>query len=188
MASPSQWTWVWANSKRRTGKPGVLQSMGSQRVGHNLVTEQQQCDNSRESQGHTIDKWWDQVHNELEPIFVTLSHIMSLINEERMIYTKTIHLFNSLNILWDENMSQGWYLCCSRYKNEDNTIHEIQELDQEKAAYNICSSFKPQLTPPSPTPPDIQRLSPLVIQCIHTHLFKHSSISPFVYITEMQSF
>ena len=25
-----------------TGKPGVLQSMGSQRVRHNLVTEQQQ--------------------------------------------------------------------------------------------------------------------------------------------------
>ena len=31
-ASPTQWTWVWANSGRwsRTGKPGVLQSMGSQ--------------------------------------------------------------------------------------------------------------------------------------------------------------
>ena len=43
MASPTQWAWVWAKSRRwwRTGKPGVLQSMGSQRVGHNLVTEQQ---------------------------------------------------------------------------------------------------------------------------------------------------
>ena len=43
MASPSQWTWVWASSGRcwRTGKPGVLQSMESQRVGHVLVTEQQ---------------------------------------------------------------------------------------------------------------------------------------------------
>ena len=28
-----------------TGKPGLLQSMGSQRVGHNLVTEQQQATN-----------------------------------------------------------------------------------------------------------------------------------------------
>ena len=26
----------------RTGKPGVLQSMGSQRIGHDLATEQQQ--------------------------------------------------------------------------------------------------------------------------------------------------
>ena len=39
--SPAQWTWVWASSGSwwRTGKPGVLQSMGSQRVGHNWVTE-----------------------------------------------------------------------------------------------------------------------------------------------------
>ena len=44
MASPIQWTWVWANSGRlwRTGKPGVLQSMGLQRVGHVWVTEQKQ--------------------------------------------------------------------------------------------------------------------------------------------------
>ena len=46
MASPTQWTWVWAKSgrQRRTGKPGVLQSMGSQRVRHNWVTEQQPWD------------------------------------------------------------------------------------------------------------------------------------------------
>ena len=43
MASQTQWTWVWANSGRwrRTGKPGVLQSMGLQRVRHDCVTEQQ---------------------------------------------------------------------------------------------------------------------------------------------------
>ena len=41
MASMTQWTWVWANSGRewRTGKPGTLQSMGSQRVGHGWATE-----------------------------------------------------------------------------------------------------------------------------------------------------
>ena len=43
-ASLTQWTWVRGNSARqwRTGKPGLLQSMGLQRVGHNLVTGQQQ--------------------------------------------------------------------------------------------------------------------------------------------------
>ena len=42
MASPTQWTWVWAGSGRwwRTGKPGVLQSMGSQRVRHDWATGQ----------------------------------------------------------------------------------------------------------------------------------------------------
>ena len=42
LASPTQWTWVWANSARsswRTGKPGVLQSMGSQRVRHDWAAE-----------------------------------------------------------------------------------------------------------------------------------------------------
>ena len=42
-ASPTRWTWVWASSGRwwRTGKPGVLQSMGFQRTGHDWVTEWQ---------------------------------------------------------------------------------------------------------------------------------------------------
>ena len=41
MVSPTQWTWVWAGSRSWwwTGKPGVLQSMGSQRVRHDWVTE-----------------------------------------------------------------------------------------------------------------------------------------------------
>ena len=44
VASPTQRTWVWARSGSWwwTGNPGVLQFMGSQRVGHNLATEQQQ--------------------------------------------------------------------------------------------------------------------------------------------------
>ena len=45
MASLTQWTWAWASSRCwwRTGKPGMLQSMGSQRVGHNWATEQCVC-------------------------------------------------------------------------------------------------------------------------------------------------
>ena len=41
MASPTRRTWVWVNSESWwwTGSPGVLQSMGSQRVEHNWVTE-----------------------------------------------------------------------------------------------------------------------------------------------------
>ena len=41
MASPTRWTWVWASSGSWwwTGKPGVLQSMRSQRAGHNWATE-----------------------------------------------------------------------------------------------------------------------------------------------------
>ena len=41
MASPTQWTWVWASSGSWwwTGKPGVPQFMGLQRVGYDWATE-----------------------------------------------------------------------------------------------------------------------------------------------------
>jgi len=41
MASLNRWTWVWASSGSWwwAGRPGVLQSMGLQRVGHNWATE-----------------------------------------------------------------------------------------------------------------------------------------------------
>ena len=41
MASPTWWTWVWASCRSWwwTGKLGILQSMGSQIVGHDWATE-----------------------------------------------------------------------------------------------------------------------------------------------------
>ena len=41
MASPTQWTWVWVNSGGWwwTGRLGVLQFIGSQKVGHDWATE-----------------------------------------------------------------------------------------------------------------------------------------------------
>ena len=41
MPSPTQWTWIWANfgNWQWTGRPDMLQSLGSQRVGHDWVSE-----------------------------------------------------------------------------------------------------------------------------------------------------
>ena len=41
MASPTRRAWVWVSSRHWwwTGRPGMLQSMGAQRVRHNWVTE-----------------------------------------------------------------------------------------------------------------------------------------------------
>ena len=41
MTSPTRWTWVWVNSGSWwwTGRPGMLQFMGSQRVGHDWATD-----------------------------------------------------------------------------------------------------------------------------------------------------
>ena len=46
MASSTQWTWVWVNSRSSrwwTRRPGVLQSTGSQIVRHDRVTELTDC-------------------------------------------------------------------------------------------------------------------------------------------------
>ena len=47
IVSLTQWTWVWASSGRwwRTGKPDVLQPMGSRRDGHAWETEKQNAQN-----------------------------------------------------------------------------------------------------------------------------------------------
>ena len=49
MPSLTQWTWVWVNSGSWwwTGRPGVLQFMGSQRVWHDWATELNWTDNQR---------------------------------------------------------------------------------------------------------------------------------------------
>ena len=41
MASPTRWAWVWVNSRSLwwTGRPGVLQFMGSQKIRHDWATE-----------------------------------------------------------------------------------------------------------------------------------------------------
>ena len=41
LASSTRWTWVWVSSEswQWTGKPGMLQSKGSQKVRHDWVTE-----------------------------------------------------------------------------------------------------------------------------------------------------
>ena len=55
MASPTQWIRAWVNSRSWwwTGRPGMLQSMGSQRAGHDWVTEL----NWTELKTDTTQKW-----------------------------------------------------------------------------------------------------------------------------------
>ena len=50
MASLTRWTWVWASSRNwwRTGKPGMLQSMGSKRIRYNWATELNWTETTRE--------------------------------------------------------------------------------------------------------------------------------------------
>ena len=60
MASPTWWTWVWVNSRRWwwTGRPGVLQFMGLQRVGHDWATELNWTEYHKPSDAHRPYTWW----------------------------------------------------------------------------------------------------------------------------------
>ena len=59
MASPTQWTWIWGSSRSWwwTGKPGMLQSVGSQIVRHDWVTEQKQGESNKQE-----EKWLTDLH------------------------------------------------------------------------------------------------------------------------------
>ena len=62
MASPTQWTWVWVDSRGWwwTGRPGVLWFMGSQRVGHDWATELNWTwSSSLTLLGLSFILWWD---------------------------------------------------------------------------------------------------------------------------------
>ena len=74
MASLTRWTWILASSRRwwRTRKPGVLQCMGLQRVGHGWATEQQQKAIGGNCEMYTgiaiISYNWMLIYNNLERI------------------------------------------------------------------------------------------------------------------------
>ena len=53
MASPTWWTWFWVNSRSWwwTGSPGMLWFTGSQRVGHNWVTELDWTEHLKKKEG-----------------------------------------------------------------------------------------------------------------------------------------
>ena len=59
MASPTQWTWVWVSSGSWwwTGRPGVLWSMGSQRVGHDQAPELGISWGSRKQESFSTTQW-----------------------------------------------------------------------------------------------------------------------------------
>ena len=88
MASPSWLTWVWASSRSWwwTEKPGMLQSMGSQRVGHDWATELNWI------------HWWHEKIFE-PPFFMPLKLLSSLGHpqvEETMFYFLETNLLISL--------------------------------------------------------------------------------------------
>ena len=88
MVSLTQWTWVWGSSGRWWWivKPGVLQSVGSQRVRPNWATEQQQ-------QLSWLDRYFFLVLNQ-----ISLSRCITVIY--LITYRRTSWLLSSFGNYW----------------------------------------------------------------------------------------
>ena len=91
MESLTQWTWVWANSGRwwRKGKPGMLQFMGLQRVGHDLVMNSKN-NNNLEIKGAIFGRshklfwsYWPSLRNKVS---LSLSHFQLISSENRPLH------------------------------------------------------------------------------------------------------
>ena len=154
MVSLTQWTWVWANSGRqwRTGKPGVLQSMGSQRIRHDWGTEQwhvlsrnfKKSSLSREVKSRPI----------YQQMVLTITHRVSL-----LAFSKT-----SLNQCLDI-LTRIWY--CNYF----SLVFVVQSL-------NLWTHWlkHARLPCPSPSPRVCSNSCPLSWWC---HSAISSSVTPF---------
>ena len=109
MKSQTQWTRVWASFRSCwcTGKPGALQSLGSQRVGHNLVTELSLIHLSGVSETQSSGLAWR--------LSVVLTHHILLLGEQKFLWLKSVarkwswtsHLFKFIQWLLSLYI---WYL------------------------------------------------------------------------------
>ena len=127
MASPAQWTWIWVSSRSWwwTGKPGVLQSIGSQRVRHDWVAEQ------------NWEPCSEQIYRQHFPAafarFLSLCHILVIV--------KIFPTFPLLLYLWWWSMiSSLWYYYC-RFLG----LHELCwcKIADSMEKYCVCCDCLP---------------------------------------------
>ena len=100
MASLAQWVWVWTNSSGRwwgTEKPGVLQPLESQRVRHDLVTEQQQQQEHLQIEAELLKN----TQKRKSDFLATAVHIHNL-------------LFTFTTVISTWYFAADWASCCSQ--------------------------------------------------------------------------
>ena len=122
MTSSTQWTWVWMDSGSWwwTGRPGMLRFLGSQRVGHDWVTEL----NWTELGGFTCSTHPHRCylggslqtvalgHSASDPNFLVTSLVLTVLSRQLLSKAGTQALFHFLNWnkpLWWINFTKVWW-------------------------------------------------------------------------------
>ena len=105
MASLTRWTWVWVNSRSWwwTWRPGVLQFMGSQRVGHDWVTEKNWTEET-EFKNEVYFKTW-------VGMSVFSPRIRLTMGDQEYIYTQLLEKAGNEDASWDVAQAKWipWY-------------------------------------------------------------------------------
>ena len=173
MASPTRWAWVWVNSGSWwwTGKPGVLQSMGSQRVRHNWATElnwtlEQNIyihyfDHGEDSQVHRCQRWSDFIFEMCTIYCMPITHQLKIqatldsdcqrtVRSQRVLVTTTIIIFSP--DVFSQGESPGlntfyWFDFSKEYfengENESTVVSRC--LLQTSQLLSFCFVFLPQM-------------------------------------------
>ena len=104
MASLTQWTWVWVDSGSWwwTGRPGVLQFMGSQRVGHDWATELNWI------LAMEIEGWWKHIRNSIPSAQISVKIKMALKNKTYQVFKWFFLTFPVLSFI---------KISCSKYRS-----------------------------------------------------------------------
>ena len=112
MASPTRWTWVWVNSGSQwwPGRPRVPQFMGSQKVGHDWVTEL---------------NWTELMVHIIKPLILGKTASRRRTEQQRMRWLDNHHWFTVHEFEWAPGVGdgQGDLACCDPWgcKESDKT-------------------------------------------------------------------
>ena len=149
IASLTRWTWVWASSGSWwwTGKPGVLQSMRSQRVGHNWVTELNWTDSWLTMFCLiTTVKQGDLVIYTYTCFFCILFHydLSQDIDYSSLCYTlSTYSMCNSLHLLIQNSLPLAKYIFNGRMVTSPRNKDSIREKSISPSQCSIFLMGKP---------------------------------------------
>lgn len=127
----------------------------------------------------------------LNTYFSLLYYSILSMNQEWTIYTKITFLFKSLNSCWVENMCQGSFLSCGRWKMMNTWFLKPRSSQSRGGDIHIHLSNPSQhhlfrlLQARSPLP---KWLSTYTHTSIQVHILFYHSYFPFMSITQMDNF
>ena len=155
MASPTRCTWVWVDSWSWwwTGRPGMLQFMGSQRVEHDWVTELNWTDNTLYNKQnalphplcfesnplpHTFKVW----HSKSTFLFFFYLAMMGSHGNKKITWYSECYCdwITAIYTMWnDESIIYALYFCYQIYQHSKV---QQQTLHNQVSVYVFCWKWK----------------------------------------------